>query len=251
MILWVIIFKIVSEGYLLTSGFVNFKLFNDTIFSFLLLIFFILLSYIELNIGIFIFVSWTNILVTPLLNAGYSNADLVAFTIYEGFQVKISNTFLVALLLSLPILIILIGNFIKPAINNLTNFSYIMYIFSFLSLFYFGVFAAYQTLPIAIDFLLSFNESDFILRTQNYFQIIFRIALLFGISFQIPLVIYFLLKKRIISISIFTENRKEIFVIVLIFSAVLTPTGDPLTLFAFAIPIYLLIEFVLFLNRNK
>ena len=192
-----------------------------------------------------------NLLVKPLLNAGYSNADLVAFTIYEGFQVKISNTFLVALVLSLPLLIILIGNFIKPAINNLTNFSYVMYIVSFLSLFYFGVFSAYKTLPIAIDFLLSFNESDFILRTQNYFQIIFRIAMLFGISFQIPLVIYFLIKKEFISISIFTENRKELFVIVLIFSAVLTPTGDPLTLFAFAIPVYLLIEFVLFLNRNK
>jgi sec-independent protein translocase protein TatC len=113
------------------------------------------------------------------------------------------------------------------------------------------VFAAYQTLPLAIDFLLSFNESEFILRTQNYFQIIFRISMLFGISFQIPLVIYFLIKKRIINISIFTKNRKELFVIILIFSAVLTPTGDPLTLFAFAIPVYLLIEFVLFLNRNK
>lgn len=225
--------------------FEHFKELNIRIIaSLLVVIFFSVIIYINYS-------TIYNFLVTPLLNAGYSNADLVAFTIYEGFQVKISNTFLVALVLSLPVLIILIGNFIKPAINNLTNSSYIMYIFSFLSLFYFGVFAAYQTLPIAIDFLLSFNESDFILRTQNYFQIIFRIALLFGISFQIPLVIYFLLKKRIISISIFTENRKEIFVIVLIFSAVLTPTGDPLTLFAFAIPIYLLIEFVLFLNRNK
>ena len=192
-----------------------------------------------------------NFLVKPLLNAGYSNDDLVAFTIYEGFQVKISNTFLVALISSLPVLIIVIGNFVKPAINNLTNFSYVMYILSFLSLFYFGVFAAYQTLPIAIDFLLSFNESDFILRTQNYFQIIFRIALLFGISFQIPLVIYFLIKKGIIKIDLFTKNRKELFVLILIFSAVLTPTGDPLTLFAFTIPIYLLIEFVLFLNRSK
>lgn len=192
-----------------------------------------------------------NFLINPLLNAGYSNTDLVAFTIYEGFQVKISNTILVALVLSLPVLIIVIGNFIKPAINNLTNFSYLMYILSFLSLFYFGLFAAYQTLPIAIEFLLSFNESNFILRTQNYFQIIFRIGILFGISFQIPLVIYFLIKKKVINISIFTENRKELFVIVLIFSAVLTPTGDPLTLFAFTIPVYLLIEFVLFLNKHK
>jgi|TARA_B100001094_G_scaffold88094_1_gene84271 sec-independent protein translocase protein TatC len=190
-------------------------------------------------------------LISPLLNAGYSNTDLVAFTIYEGFQVKITNTFLVSFILSLPVLIIVIGNFIKPAINDLTNYSYAMYILSFLFLFYLGVYVAFQTLPIAIDFLLSFNESDFILRTQNYFQIVFRIAMLFGISFQIPLIIYFLIKKRIINKTIFTNNRKELFVVVLIFSAILTPTGDPLTLFAFTIPIYLLIEFVLFLNKNK
>ena len=37
------------------------------------------------------------ILTTPLLNAGYSTDELVAFTIYEGFQVKILNTFFVEL----------------------------------------------------------------------------------------------------------------------------------------------------------
>jgi Sec-independent protein secretion pathway component TatC len=40
-------------------------------------------------------------LISPLLNAGYSNTDLVAFTIYEGFQVKITNTFLVSFILIL------------------------------------------------------------------------------------------------------------------------------------------------------
>ena len=39
------------------------------------------------------------ILINPLVNAGYSTSDLVAFTIYEGFQVKILNTFLFQLLL--------------------------------------------------------------------------------------------------------------------------------------------------------
>ena len=33
------------------------------------------------------------ILTSPLLNAGYSMDELVAFTIYEGFQVKVLNTF--------------------------------------------------------------------------------------------------------------------------------------------------------------
>ncbi len=88
---------------------------------------------IVLGFAIIVYANYStiyNFLVQPLLNAGYSNADLVAFTIYEGFQVKISNTLLVSLVLSLPVLIVLIGNFIKPAINNLTNFGlYNLYIF--------------------------------------------------------------------------------------------------------------------------
>ena len=126
-----------------------------------------------------------------------------------------------------------------------------MYLIVFIFLFYLGIFSAYKTLPIGIDFLLSFNESDFILRTQNYFQLISRISILFGISFQTPLVIYFLIKRGIISRNIFTDNRKEIFVAVLIFSAIITPTGDPVTLFIFTIPLYMLIELVLYLSKNN
>ena len=121
----------------------------------------------------------------------------------------------------------------------------------FITLFYLGIFSAYKTLPIGINFLLEFNESEFILRTQNYFQLISRVSILFGLSFQAPLVIYFLIKKNIIQRSVFTNNRKEIFLGVLIFSAIITPTGDPVTLFIFTIPLYLLIELVLYLSKNK
>ena len=122
---------------------------------------------------------------------------------------------------------------------------------SFLLLFYGGLLAAYQTFPIGIKFLLQFNESEIILRTQNYFQLVSRISLIFGVSFQTPLVIYFLIKKNILKLSFFTNNRKEVFIFVLIFSAILTPTGDPITLFVFTIPLYLLIELVIYLNRKN
>jgi sec-independent protein translocase protein TatC len=65
-----------------------------------------------------------------------------------------------------------------------------------------------------------------------------------------PLVIFFLIKKNIIKRTLLTNNRKEIFVFVLIFSAVITPTGDPITLFIFTIPLYLLIELVLYLSKK-
>ena len=140
-----------------------------------------------------------NLLTNPLVEAGYSKADLVAFTIYEGFQVKISNTLLVSFIGTFPITFLIIANFVKPSINDLKSSTYVIYL----------------------------------------------------ISFQTPLVIYFLIKKNIIKLSLFTNNRKEVFIFVLIFSAILTPTGDPITLFIFTIPLYLLIELVVYLNSRN
>ena len=191
------------------------------------------------------------ILINPLVNAGYSTSDLVAFTIYEGFQVKILNTFFVSITLAIPLVIFILGYFFKPALERTSHTIFITYLIIFITLFYLGIFSAYKTLPIGINFLLDFNESEFILRTQNYFQLISRVSILFGLSFQAPLVIYFLIKKNIIQRSVFTNNRKEIFLGVLIFSAIITPTGDPVTLFIFTIPLYLLIELVLYLSKNK
>ena len=203
---------------------------------------------------IIVYINYTSIyeiLTSPLLNAGYSTDELVAFTIYEGFHVKVLNTFFVSIVLSIPIVLFVIGYFFKPAFEKLSHNVFILYLLIFISLFYLGIYAAYKTLPLGITFLLSFNESDFILRTQNYFQLISRISILFGISFQTPLVIYFLIKRGIISRTVFTNNRKEIFIGVLIFSAIITPTGDPVTLFIFTIPLYILIELVLYLSKTK
>jgi len=190
------------------------------------------------------------ILINPLLKAGYSTTDLVAFTIYEGFQVKILNTFFVSLTFAMPFIIFILGYFFKPALENTSHIIFLSYLLIFISLFYLGIFSAYKSIPVGINFLLEFNESEFILRTQNYFQLISRISILFGLSFQMPLVIFFLIKKNIIKRTLLTNNRKEIFVFVLIFSAVITPTGDPITLFIFTIPLYLLIELVLYLSKK-
>jgi sec-independent protein translocase protein TatC len=150
----------------------------------------------------------------------------------------------------MPFIIFILGYFFKPALENTSHIIFLSYLLIFISLFYLGIFSAYKSIPVGINFLLEFNESEFILRTQNYFQLISRISILFGLSFQMPLVIFFLIKKNIIKRTLLTNNRKEIFVFVLIFSAVITPTGDPITLFIFTIPLYLLIEFVLYLSKK-
>tara|TARA_B100001996_G_scaffold307279_1_gene248623 strand:+ start:2426 stop:3118 length:693 start_codon:yes stop_codon:yes gene_type:complete len=201
-------------------------------------------SFVYINYSFFL-----NFLTKPLIDAGYGLENIFAITIYEGFQVKITNVLLISLSILFPLIIINLGLFIKPAID-MGSLSFYFYFIFFTFLYYFGIYSALTISHLGIEFLLSFNENEILLRSQNYFQFIIRISLLFGISFQFPLLILFLLNKNIIKVSNFTKNRPELFIFILILSAVITPTGDPVTLFIFAIPMYLLIEFMILLHKK-
>ena len=186
-----------------------------------------------------------DILLEPLINAGYDDSNIFALTIYEGFQVKLQNTFWISIIITFPLILLILGYFVKPALE-IRTLSFSLYFIFFTLLFYSGIFSSLSIAHVGIEFLLSFNENEIILRSQNYFQFITRISLLFGVSFQLPLIMLFLLNKGIIKVKSLTNKRAEMFIVILIFSAVITPTGDPISLFIFTLPMYLLIEIMIF-----
>jgi sec-independent protein translocase protein TatC len=204
-------------------------------------------------VAIFVYNQYTffgNILLEPLINAGYDDSNIFALTIYEGFQVKLQNTFWISIIITFPLILLILGYFVKPALE-IRTVSFTLYFIFFTLLFYSGIFSSLSIAHVGIEFLLSFNENEIILRSQNYFQFITRISLLFGVSFQLPLIMLFLLNKGIIKVKSLTNKRAEMFIVILIFSAVITPTGDPISLFIFTLPMYLLIEIMIFIHKKS
>jgi sec-independent protein translocase protein TatC len=193
---------------------------------------------------------FVNLLLEPLINAGYDESNIFALTIYEGFQVKLENTFWIAIIITFPLVLLIVGYFIKPALD-ISTINFFLYFIFFTLLFYLGIGSSLSIAHVGIEFLLSFNENEIILRSQNYFQFITRVSLLFGVSFQLPLIVLFLLNKGIIKVNNLTKKRPEMFILILIFSAVITPTGDPVSLFIFTIPMYLLIEIMIFIHKKS
>tara|TARA_B110001450_G_scaffold60741_2_gene57514 strand:+ start:7394 stop:8116 length:723 start_codon:yes stop_codon:yes gene_type:complete len=191
-----------------------------------------------------------DILLEPLINAGYDDSNIFALTIYEGFQVKLQNTFWISIIITFPLILLILGYFVKPALE-IRALSFSLYFIFFTLLFYSGIFSSLSIAHVGIEFLLSFNENEIILRSQNYYQFITRISLLFGVSFQLPLIMLFLLNKGIINVKSLTNKRAEMFIVILIFSAVITPTGDPISLFIFTLPMYLLIEIMIFIHKKS
>ena len=193
---------------------------------------------------------FVNLLLEPLINAGYDESNIFALTIYEGFQVKLQNTFWISIIITFPLALLIVGYFIKPALE-IGTITFLLYFIFFTLLFYLGIASSFSIAHVGIEFLLSFNENEIILRSQNYFQFITRVSLLFGISFQLPLVVLFLLNKGIVKVNNLTKKRPEMFILILIFAAVITPTGDPVSLFIFTFPMYFLIEIMIFIHKKS
>ena len=117
----------------------HFKELNKRIIqSLILILFFSVLAYLNYS-------NLYEMLVDPLKKAGFSTSDLLSFSLYEGFQVKITNTVFLGILISLPFIIFIIGNFFIPAFEKLSKSKFLLYLILFLLFFYLGIFSAYKT----------------------------------------------------------------------------------------------------------
>jgi sec-independent protein translocase protein TatC len=100
-------------------------------------------------------------------------------------------------------------------------------------------------IPKAIEALLWFNEwlglqPD--LRLTEWLGFAILMPLVFGISFQTPLVMLFLERIGVFSVPMYREKRKMAIILIAIFSAVITPTTDAISMGLLAVPMYLLYE---------
>ena len=77
---------------------------------------------------------------------------------------------------------------------------------------------------------------------EDYLKFIALMTLVFGITFQTPLVIIFLARTNIVPLETLAKRQKVIIFIMIVVGAVLAPTGDPMTCTLMAIPLIVLYE---------
>jgi sec-independent protein translocase protein TatC len=84
---------------------------------------------------------------------------------------------------------------------------------------------------------------------KNYVSFVATMMLVFGLAFQTPIAIFFLNKTGLVSIEALCKSRKYVVLGVVFVAAAATPGSDLLSLFALAVPIYLLFELGILLCR--
>jgi sec-independent protein translocase protein TatC len=156
------------------------------------------------------------------------------------FRIKISALF--GLLLAAPIWLYQLWAFVAPGLHRSERKW--AYIFSAIAtpLFAAGIWVAYWTLPKGIEILLGFTPLDIqnLVELPDYLDFVLRTMLVFGIAFLIPLVVVLLNMVGVVPASALGKFRPYIILVIFVFAAVATPSGDPFTMCLLAIPMSLL-----------
>ena len=169
---------------------------------------------------------------------------LMTISYLENFMVYMKISLIFGLGLALPLILYEMWKFVGSGLyTNEQKYVVIFMPFSLL-LFAAGVmFGYFAMIPIGLRFLASWGSADVNLSItlENYVGIFLTMTLILGLVFQIPLVMIFLTKIDVVTVSGFRRLRKPAIFVLFCGAAVITPP-DPITLLLMAGPLVGLYE---------
>ena len=169
----------------------------------------------------------------------------------EPFITTLKNAAYAALLLTLPVVLYQAYAFFVPAFSPKERKVVAPLLLMVPVLFIAGVVFCYLVvLPPALDFLLSFNASEFNtqLRAKDYYDFMTLTMLALGLGFQVPVGVLALTRLGVVTAEGLRHSRRYAIVAIAVLAALL-PTLDPITLVLEMLPLLALYELSIQLAR--
>jgi len=170
----------------------------------------------------------------------------------EAFMINMKLATVVGLAVASPFILREIWVFASPALkpNERTG---ILMVFC-LGLFFFSgglAFGYYLVVPLALQFLIHYNLDYHFLpqwTLQGYFNFVVNFLLIFGLVFELPLVLAGLVSIGVATPAYLAHKRKHAIIAIFILSAFIAPSADPVTQTIVAVPLILLYEVGIWLS---
>lgn len=179
------------------------------------------------------------------------NSSMIATDVTATFMAPFKLIFFVALMLAMPFIIYQLWSFVKPALYEKEKTLALPLLVSSISLFYIGVaFAYFITLPSILHFFISVSPETVAPMTDinSYLSFCLKLFLVFGLTFEIPIITLVLILIGVVSTDQLVEKRKFI-VVGCFFVAMFVTPPDALSMIMLAVPMWLLFEIGLFFGK--
>lgn len=185
----------------------------------------------------------------PAERLGPQGCELIITAPMEAFLVRLKVTAMVGIVASSPVWLYQLWAFIVPGLTSKERGYAMPFVLSSTVLFGIGAVFAYLTLPTGLRFLISLGGDNFVpfFRAEEYLNFIGLMLFAFGLTFELPLVLFFLGLVGVVSVEMLRKQRKVAVVAIAALAAVVTPSQDPYTLLVMAVPLYGLYELTILL----
>lgn len=185
-------------------------------------------------------------LIKFLQHSTYAEAlTLNAFRVTDSLKVFLNMTFVLAVIVTLPVILYQLWAFISPGLYERERKVTLSYIPISVILFLLGLSFSYFILfPYVLKFMFGLADNmeiQTLIGINEYFQFIFQITLPFGFLFQLPVIILFLTRLGIITPTFLRQVRKYAYFILLVIAAFITPP-DIISHLMVTVPLFILYE---------
>ena len=193
-----------------------------------------------------------DIITKPLTQVLPKNGYLIYTGLTEAFFVYMKLAFFASLIITSPFILYQIWKFISPGLLPKEKKYVVPFVFFSSLLFISGIlFGYFIVLPPAFEFFVSFNNKylQAMISFNDYLSLFVTFLLGFGLSFELPIFIFFLTKLGIVNAKMLSKQRKYAILVIFIVAAILTPSPDALSQILMAIPLMFLYEVSIFVAR--
>jgi sec-independent protein translocase protein TatC len=185
-------------------------------------------------------------LIRPLCNVdhatikpGAGGCSLYVTSPLDGLSLRIKIAMFGGLVFASPVILYQVWSFVTPGLRARERKYAIPFVTAAFSLFLAGAATAYIVLPHALGFLKSVGgpELQQIYDPIPYLGLIVLMMTLFGLTFEFPVVLVSLELAGVVTPARLLKAWRWAVIIIVVVSAVATPSGDPFSMFALVIPL--------------
>jgi sec-independent protein translocase protein TatC len=192
---------------------------------------------------------WQNHRLLHLLNGPLGHKPVV-FGVTESFMSTLTVSAWTGLILALPVVLWQLYAFVFPALSHQQRQVARPLLLGVPLLFITGiVFAWLIVIPHAVTWLLNFNHQEFriIIQAQNYYGFITKLALIFGIIFQLPVALLAAIRVGVVTVAQLRHSRRWAILAISLLTLFIPAANDPVAMVLIMLPLYGLYEISLLL----
>jgi sec-independent protein translocase protein TatC len=183
-------------------------------------------------------------IVAPLRQSLQPGQNLIGTSVTEAFFVEIKVALAAGVLFACPVIFYQIWRFIAPGLSKREKKWVIPFVLCATLFFVGGSLFCYRfVLPVAFKYFIEQYETMGVspaIRIGDYFTFFFRMVLAFGVTFELPVFTFFLVRVGVWDYRFMLRSFRYALVVIFIIAAILTPTPDVINQSLLAGPMLLL-----------